>query len=98
MPIANFSSTALLIDELNKYKQLYEKERDENDRLRLQVQELSADTRAKVSNQMRGLGWRPGVTLIQVSIYFLSIFIFLCKIAENGIAFWNHLFNCDPAC
>ena len=98
MPIANFSSTALLIDELNKYKQLYEKERDENERLRLQVQELSADTRAKMSNQMRGTGWRPGLTLIQVKNR-LSSFLYLHKkTAENRIAFRNHLLNCDPPC
>ena len=65
VPIVNFSSTALLIDELNKYKQLYEQERDECERLRLQVQELSADSRAKASNVLRGVGWRPGATLIQ---------------------------------
>jgi hypothetical protein len=71
MPIANFSSTALLIDELNKYKQLYEKERDECERLRLQVQELSGEARAKASNQLRGAGWRPGATLIQVGMAFV---------------------------
>lgn len=65
MPIANFSSTAILIDELNKYKQLYEKERDECERLRLRVQELSADARLKASNSLK-IGWRPGATLIQV--------------------------------
>jgi len=65
MPIANFSSNALLIDELNKYKQLYEKERNECERLRQQVQELSADARLKASNSLK-TGWRPGATLIQV--------------------------------